>query len=212
MSEIIFRNIKEEDLIELKRLLKEMWKVSVFTREKHHNLFIDAVWETIKARSDYMEAAEIEGKFAGIVCAVIKGCSEEHKKEHEQKAKEIRDNILADADAKEAIAFRDSLKAENLMSSLEKRIPQPNSSELVLFVVNNELRGHGVGKTLIRHWEDACRKANIIAQHLITDTHSDYHYYDHNGFQMIQKDDMIIHGMEKDIPYSVFLYNKTLTK
>ncbi len=55
-------------------------------------------------------------------------------------------------------------------------------SELLLFILSPETRGHGIGKQIISRFFDYCRKNEIKKLILLTDSSCDVSYYDHNGW------------------------------
>ena len=54
--------------------------------------------------------------------------------------------------------------------------------ELILFCVDNNCRGQGIGKTLLNMAYTAYREANVHELYLVTDSICHYQTYDHMGF------------------------------
>lgn len=71
---------------------------------------------------------------------------------------------------------------------------------LTLFAVDEELRGLGVGKSLLKGLLDYLRKHNTKCIYLYTDSTCNYGFYEQNGFERIEQQniEMALHIREMD--------------
>ncbi len=62
-----------------------------------------------------------------------------------------------------------------------------DDAHMHLFFTEEQARGLGIGKQLLVHFEDYCKKNDISSIVLITDTDCNYGFYDHIGFERIKE-------------------------
>lgn len=88
---------------------------------------------------------------------------------------------------------------ERLLRGVQHRF----GAEVALFLVDESIRGHGVGRMLFDHAMDDFRKAGVNRYFLFTDTRCDIGFYDHRGLSRLRGRKAALYG---DAPDTFCLY------
>ena len=79
----------------------------------------------------------------------------------------------------------DHFRATDHQLELRSGVGQSTQAELLLFMVNPAVKGHGVGGALWNALLQGFRANGVHAFYLHTDTSCDYTYYEHHGLQRV---------------------------
>lgn len=204
MDEIIFRKLCNSDIAVVRHMLEEIWEIDKFTAgdSKTANNIISSILYNDLANQNYSEVAVLDGKVVGVLLARIKINKQTHtiwsfkSKYHSFCLKTFR---------KGNDGCSEYLKVDN---SFKKLLAQNTSdSELIFFMVDDNIRGKGIGKSLLSHYMDECRSRNINNLCLVTDTQCNYEYYDKNGFTLECNDIFRLDLPSGSIEHKTFLYS-----
>lgn len=207
MDEVIFRKLCRSDTVAVKHMLEEIWEIDKFTAgdSKTANSIISSILYSDLVNQNYSEVAVLDGKVVGVLLARIKNIGKTHlmwgfkTKYHLFCLKTFRKNKTG---------CMEYLKVDN---SFKKLLAQNTSdSELIFFMVDNNLRGKGVGKTLLSHYLNECRLQGITNLCLVTDTQCNYEYYDRTGFTLEYEDTLELNLPSGSVDHRTFLYSYKL--
>ena len=207
MDEIIFRKLCSSDTAAVKHMLEEIWEIDKFTASdsKTTNRIISSILYSDLANQNYSEVAVLNGKVVGVLLARINDVREPHTlwklktKYHSFCLKTLRKNKTG---------CTEYLKVD---SSFKKLLAQNTSdSELIFFMVDGNLRGKGVGKTLLSNYMNEGRRQGIRDLCLVTDTQCNYEYYNRTGFTLECEDAIRLDLPSGAIDHRTFLYTYKL--
>lgn len=77
---------------------------------------------------------------------------------------------------------------------------------LTLFAVNESCRGFGVGKTLLAGFSEYLKEQNVKRIYLYTDTTCNYGFYEHQGFERLEEQPLLLTKDGQPFKMNVFLY------
>ena len=207
MDEIIFRKLCRSDVAAVKHMLEEIWEIDKFTTgdSKTANNIISSILYSDLANQNHSEVAVLDGEVVGVLLARIKDVGKIHSvwgfkaKYHSFCLKTFRKNKTG---------CLEYLKVDN---SFKKLLAQNTSdSELIFFMVDNNLRGKGVGKALLSHYLSEGRSQGITSLCLVTDTQCNYEYYDRTGFTLECEDAFKLNLPSGSVDHRTFLYSYKL--
>ena len=136
--------------------------------------------------SPVVGAFAADGTLAGVTFIRVAGEApqlDEIEVGEEMKALERR--IDADPEAAKHMAALKSGFSVELDLEREGRANETTMGELELFIVNPDVRGHGVGGRLWRRMQEHFAAWDVPAFYLHTDSDCDVSFYDHKGLDCI---------------------------
>ena len=87
-----------------------------------------------------------------------------------------------------------------------KKNQQPDG-EINFFVVDPKINGKGIGSKLL---DALAKREKGKLLYLFTDSGCTYQFYERRGFERIEEKDMTLVIVEKEIPFTAFLYSKRM--
>lgn len=212
MSTIQFRKLHRSDYAEAKAILSDMYRLPLFAEKPaviQH--LLGYVFHKILMNQNYNEVAIVDGHLGGLLCAQIGPKGQLAKLPH-WLGYRCHALCLAFAPAAERATISEYKKIEASFHDLVGQSAKPFDSELILFVVNPQMRGKGIGKQLLQRYFQACQRAGASEMFLLTDTYCDYSFYDHNGFLREGQDAMLLHILTGEMAHHTFLYSRRVQK
>lgn len=186
--EINTRSFEYEDIRNLIPILLQVWDYDNLSclenREKATELYL----LFCLSHSDYRKVLIVDGSVSGIICVRTKPdyIDEKLHTRYEKFSEEYRKDYELD----EICHYNDVIiEAEKELADNYKG----KKHEIVLLINDNKVRGKGLGKRLINEFCLSDESHTPII--LCSDKDSNYHFYEHLGFRIIDN---------KDIPYSLF--------
>jgi len=189
MSDIIVRDIEENDLPVLKALIAEAfgegWNLGRFAENKGFLSSLLSIYLSMFLEpSTFGKVAEAEGEVVGAVLCSVGGEATTLRR----LLKDIMPNTLALLAAPEAERFdiveHISVSFQTIGKLLEGNVDAYDGS-LEFIAVSAQARGLGIGKTL---WSEACgyfNSKNTESIYLITDSACNIGFYEHSGFSRV---------------------------
>lgn len=207
MDEIFFRELCSSDIIAVKHMLEEIWEIDKFTagNSKTANCIISSILYNDLITQNYSEIAVLDGNVVGVLLARIKDSKNTHII---WTLKSLYYSLCLKVFKKNKAGCMEYLKVEQ---SFKKLLVQNSfDSELIFFMVNDNLRGKGVGKSLLSHYLDKCRSNDVVNLCLVTDTQCNYEYYDRIGFTLECEDAFRLELSSGPAEHKTFLYSYKL--
>ena len=186
--EINTRPFEYEDIRKLIPILLQVWDYDNLSSHENREKATELYLLFCLYHSDYRRVLVVDGSVSGIICArtkpdYIDGTLHSF---YEKVSIEYR----KDKELNEICRYNDVIiEAEKALADNYKGKKQ----KIVLLINDNKVRGKGLGKRLIDEFclTDESHTPTILC----SDKDSNYHFYEHLGFRIIDN---------KDLPYSLF--------
>lgn len=108
---------------------------------------------------------------------------------HHTSTVKLMAGLLASKEGRElAHRLRESARANAKMIKAAKDAGNAYDAEIVLFMVDPDMQGNGIGSHLFNWMLDEFRKAGVKNYFLLTDTTCDFSFYDHKGLNRAQEE------------------------
>jgi len=210
MTDVIIRDLEEKDLPAFRSLIVEAfgegWNFGRFDQSKDSFQALLCVYQSMFLNSStFGKVAVHDGNVIGAILASAKG--EVEKFRHWQK--DLAPNTLTLLTLPEA-ERRDIV--EHLASSfgaigqlLENKLDAYDGS-LEFIAVSKPGQGLGIGKAL---WEEAIayfKSKHVESIYLIADSACNLGFYDHNGFSIAGKKEVVYHYTTGRKKFDLFVY------
>ena len=180
---LIFRFFKMSDTADSAQFVSKEWPVaSILTNKTKTVLFMHSYLELCRLSSSYMEVACISNKVVGLLFGKIEtDCTLKVKIESIFYSIIVLIKIIS---GKYGKLSKPLLFVKNLISTeIKYQQSSPKSDgEIVLFMVNSEYRGQGIGKTLMDRFVAVAKDKRVKRISLYTDTFCNWQFYEKYGF------------------------------
>lgn len=180
-SQAVLRAMRAEDMPRIERIVRRTWSYDDRVSARAAELLgrIDAC--NCLSRRTYMRVADIDGDVAGfIVVNDLRNPRRDMRLQAVQAVSMLR--LLASRDGREGLTmFRRYMATDRRLDNDAREQGRHYDGEIVLFIVNDEYRGYGLGRLL---FDDALRHFREIGVEdffLYTDTDCDFGFYEHRG-------------------------------
>jgi len=179
--DITFRTYTKDDLIRCAELSVDAWPIVSLIAEKENVItFMQAYVELSLTLSNYTEICCDKEKVAGFLLGST-GKTRISKKEKQENRKLLWRFITGKyGRIKRRFRFLfafilSMIKVELLCSRFD--------GEVVLFVVDREYRGQGIGRALLDHFLKYANEEKLKTIYLSTDVESNWNFYEKYGFK-----------------------------
>ena len=205
MQNVIYRNLEKKDYNRIKELINNAFGFSEFIKDNH---LLESILNI------YLQGCLLDSSFSkvavkdDIVIGVILGNAKNDKK-HLRKFS----NILSWISSVVKLAFcskenKKAIKEFSKVSQAYKELIQGKEDDfqgcIQLFIVSEESRGLGVGKTLIKYLSDYMIRMQVNSIYLYTDTRCNYGFYDSQNFKRLNEKEIYFDALPSSL--NVFLY------
>ncbi|MDZ5254043.1 GNAT family N-acetyltransferase [Clostridium sp. LIBA-8841] len=209
MKNVIYRDIKKEDLKEIEELIRDAFGFNNFIHNKELLDMITTLYleETI-AESSFIKVASKDDKVLGVIlCNATKDSTNyNHLFIHlNQENFPTTLPIKNDKDKNETNEF---LKIKDAYYELLKGKESLFDSSINLFIVSKEARGLGIGKTLLSYSLKYMNSVGTSSLYLFTDTRCNYGFYESQGFNRLEEKNVYIKTMESNIKTFLYSYSR----
>ena len=174
------------DLQDVSRVFDEVWPQAapLTGTPMAYELARYFVLEYMRSATASCVAVTADGEFAGVTLARIDGQPLAFP-QTEGMLGDLRQIIDENPIAKMMRSGFDHFRATDHQLELRSGVGQSTQAELLLFMVNPAVKGHGVGGALWNALLQGFRANGVHAFYLHTDTSCDYTYYEHHGLQRV---------------------------
>ncbi|RDY29509.1 GNAT family N-acetyltransferase [Romboutsia weinsteinii] len=211
MEKVIYRELSRNDYSRIKELICEAFGFSDFIKNEK---LLDAILST------YLHGCIMDSSFSRVavknnnVIGIILGSAKNDK----NNLKKLHNNLSFLSACTKLLAS----SKEDKMLIKEFSIIKDTYKEIIsgkedsfqgcvqLFIVSQESRGLGIGKTLVSDLFDYMKSMSVSSLYLYTDTRCNYGFYDNNNFNRINEKEIYFNSIDANL--DVFLYSYTFQK
>lgn len=202
---ITYRSINKKDTKQLVTLISDTWHYEKITSTFCASHLSFAFLYSSLAHSTYTQVALKEGTPVGLIVGRISDVPLQQKVYLLHLYFHLF-LLLFTSEGKQAIqSFRRHSQVNN---ALLKQTYETYDGELVLFAVDQSVRGSGIGSALFNQYLDYLKSVGARTFFLFTDTSCTYTFYEHKGLKRIGALTRRMPFLQKDI--SFFLYRGDL--
>ncbi|QSW21528.1 GNAT family N-acetyltransferase [Clostridium gasigenes] len=205
MDNLTYRELTKKDYERVKELICDAFRFDEFIKDKK---FLDSIL-TIYLHgclldSSFSKVAEKDNKVIGVILGSSKKDKNCFNKSH---------SILLTASAvfKLFISSKENKKLLKEFFKIQdtyKEIIQGKKDSfqgcVELFIVSEESRGLGVGKTLINYLSNYMKSMEVESMYLYTDTRCNYGFYDSQNFKRLNEKEIYFDSIQEKL--NIFLY------
>lgn len=210
MKEVIYRDIKKSDYEAIENLIVKTFNLDkyiedekVLTEIKHSYL------QGCLAERTFCMVAEHEGKVVGVIMSNAK--KEYNVIKHIPAiAKTLHYNLkIARLGRKNNVGVEGYENVHKTYADFIKDRKDEYDGVLTLFLVDESLRGYGIGRKLLNFAEKYYHRYRVKKIYLFTDSSCNTGFYDSHDFKKRDRKDLIMAYEGKKKILNVFLYEKT---
>lgn len=194
MDNIIFEPLSKKYYNDIKKMICYTWHFDKYIPKKLLKIFINTVFYSYLCECNYSQIAVVDNKVAGVILAHTTS-----------RYFNFRYYMLMIFSALKLTLYSEGRKCFKILKNISvcekeiKRSSKINKNQLLLLIVDPNLRNLGIGSALINNLQQKCNK-----YYLITDTLCNYTFYDRKGFQRIKtKSFLYFSGLE-----NMYLYQR----
>lgn len=205
MDNLTYRELTKKDHERVKELICDAFGFGEFTEDKK---FLDSILNI------YLHSCILDSSFSKVavkdnkVIGVILGSANKDKNRL-PKSRSIL--VAASSFFKIMIASKENkklFKAFIKIQDVYKEIIQGKQDSfqgcIQLFIVSEESRGLGVGKTLINYLSNYMQSLEVASMYLYTDTRCNYGFYDSQNFKRLNEREIYFDSIQEKL--KIFLY------
>ncbi|GMR67577.1 MULTISPECIES: GNAT family N-acetyltransferase [Bacillus] len=205
MNTVKYRSLIKEDYEPIKHLIGEAFGFNEFiTDKKFLNSILNIYLHKCILGSSFSKVAEKDNKVIGVILGDSQKDKNRLKSFHNSLsfAYNTLKLFLTNKENKEFLkAF---IKVQKTYKELIEGKEEQFQGCIQLFIVSEESRGLGVGKTLMNDLFEYMTNQKTKSLYLYTDNKCNYAFYDRQNFQRIQEKAVNFGPKEED--FNVFLY------
>ncbi|MED1556178.1 GNAT family N-acetyltransferase [Bacillus paramycoides] len=205
MNTVKYRSLVKEDYESIKHLIGEAFGFNQFITDKN---FLDSLLnfylQSCILGSSFSKVAEKDNKIIGVIL----GDSEKDKK----RLKRFHNTFSFSYNTLKLFMTnkenREFLKSFIKVKKTYKELIQGKEDQfqgcIQLFIVSEESRGLGVGKTLMNHVFQYMTTEDVTSLYLYTDDNCNYGFYDKQNFNRVTEKEITFESIEENL--NIFLY------
>lgn len=200
------RRFYKEDAPALEDVIRKTWKYDAFCSSETAARLAHVYLYSCLANQTFTAVALVDGKPCGIIMAKH---IQKHRCPFSLKLHSLLAivRLLIKREGREICSFYE--KIHNVDQELLDGSGKTYGGELSFFVLNEALRGLGIGKQLYNAALTYMRQENIQSFYLFTDISCNYGFYEHCGMQRRGEIDMVAKLAGQQAPMKFFLYDVT---
>ncbi|NEG70203.1 GNAT family N-acetyltransferase [Bifidobacterium choloepi] len=191
MSEqVAYRTLQRDDYPTLTTLIQNAWHANEDCSDEQAHRIAEADLEYCLARTTTARVATIHDSVIGVILGRIDS-RETRRGSYNKHHRHVGTLLFPLHFSKTGRKLVDRLKAEHeadrRMLEKAKREGAAYDAEIVLFIVDPAYRGQGIGGQLFDWMLGEFKAAGVKNYFLMTDTTSDFAFYDHQGMNLAQQ-------------------------
>ncbi|MEG2354000.1 MAG: GNAT family N-acetyltransferase [Clostridium sp.] len=208
MDKLIYRPLAKEDYPRIKKLIDEAFGFHEAIKDPHFlDLTLNIYLQDCILSSSFSMVAEKSNEVIGIILGEA-----EKDKTHLRKAH----NILSVASTMIKLLLsskknKNALKEFSLITQTYKEIMEGKKDNfqgcVQLFIVSEESRGLGIGKSLVSKLSDYMKTMDVKSLYLYTDTRCNYGFYDSQNFNRIAEKEICFDSNNEKLNIFLYSYN-----
>lgn len=211
MSELLFRTIKKEDCAEVGEILNKAFFLHTYVSDsKTLEAFkLQYVYGCL-CEATYASVCELDGKVVGVIMAKANADYKIGKHLKFMLPTVWQGVKMAYHGRRDKTGIRGFNNLHKIYHEFSAKHKGEFDGSLTLFALNEECRGHGVGKTLLNGALSYLKMYNVSNIYLYTDTTCNYGFYEHMGFERLEEKPLKLTKNGKPFTMDVFLYGYEL--
>jgi len=201
------RRFYKEDAPALEAVIRKTWKYDAFCSSETAARLAHVYLYSCLANQTFTAVAIVDGKPCGIIMA-------KHIQKHHCPFSLNLQSLLAivrlliTREGREIYSFHGKIR--NVDQELLDGSGKTYGGELSFFVLDEAVRGLGIGKQLYAAALTYMRQENIQSFYLLyTDSSCNYGFYEHRGMQRRGETEMVVKLAGQQAPMKFFLYDIT---
>ncbi|WP_433774556.1 GNAT family N-acetyltransferase [Bacillus wiedmannii] len=205
MNTVKYRSIIKEDYESIKHLIGEAFGFNQFVTDKK---FLDSVLnfylQSCILGSSFSKVAEKDNKIIGVILGDSKKDKNRLKRFHNTSsfAYTLLKLFLTNKENKKLI--KEFIKVQKTYKELIQGKEDHFQGCIQLFIVSEESRGLGVGKTLMNSLFQYMRTEDVTSLYLYTDNNCNYGFYDKQNFKRVTEKEIAFESLQENL--NIFLY------
>lgn len=205
MNTVKYRSLVKEDYEPIKHLIGEAFGFNKFITDKNFlNSVLNFYLHSCILGSSFSKVAEKDNKVIGVIL----GDSEKDK----NRLKSVHNNFSFAYNTLKLFMTnkenREFLKSFIKVKKTYKELIQGKEDRfqgcIQLFIVSEESRGLGVGKTLMNYLFEYMKTEDVTSLYLYTDNNCNYRFYDKQNFKRVTEKEIAFESIEENL--NIFLY------
>ncbi|EEK75916.1 GNAT family N-acetyltransferase [Bacillus cereus] len=205
MNTVKYRSLVKEDYEPIKHLIGEAFGFNEFITDKNFlNSVLNFYLHSCILGSSFSKVAEKDNKVIGVIL----GDSEKDK----NRLKSVHNNFSFAYNTLKLFMTnkenREFLKSFIKVKKTYKELIQGKEDRfqgcIQLFIVSEESRGLGVGKTLMNYLFEYMKTEDVTSLYLYTDNNCNYRFYDKQNFKRVTEKEIAFESIEENL--NIFLY------
>ncbi|WP_144572502.1 GNAT family N-acetyltransferase [Bacillus paramycoides] len=205
MNTVKYRSLVKEDYEPIKHLIGEAFGFNQFiTDKKFLNSLLSFYLQSCILGSSFSKVAEKDNKIIGVILGDSEKDKNRLKKFHNTFSFAYNTLKLFMTNKENREFLKAFIKVQKTYKELIKGKEDHFQGCIQLFIVSEESRGLGVGKTLINALFQYMTKEDVTSLYLYTDNACNYGFYDKQNFKRVQE--KAIHFGPKEEDFNIFLY------
>lgn len=160
-------------------------------------------WYLAINRATQIFAAYVDGEFAGVILAEIKG--EEKKQESFHQKIYIKFvNMIQKIFFRGGAGLYENTTKEQLAHYLKFNVPD---GEIIFLAADPDCKVKGIGTALLNALKQK-EKGKLL--YLYTDDACTYQFYEHRGFERAEEKEIVLEMPKGKVPLKCFIYSKRI--
>ncbi|NWK71203.1 GNAT family N-acetyltransferase [Bacillus paramycoides] len=205
MNTVKYRSLVKEDYEPIKHLIGEAFGFNQFiTDKKFLNSLLSFYLQSCILGSSFSKVAEQDNKVIGVILGDSEKDKNRLKKFHNTFSFAYNTLKLFMTNKENREFLKAFIKVQKTYKELIKGKEDHFQGCIQLFIVSEESRGLGVGKTLMNALFQYMTKEDVTSLYLYTDNACNYGFYDKQNFKRVQE--KAIHFGPKEEDFNIFLY------
>lgn len=207
MEKVIYRSLKKEDFEAVGDIICSAFHLQNYVKnEKVLKSFKMSYVYNCLSEATKCIAAEKDGKVEGIIMGKANKAYS-LPKHLTYIAKAVYYNVKMTVSA---LIYRENAKdfkkLHKIYAGFLKETKENFNGVFTLFAVNENLRGLGVGKTLLSLLSDHWKENGTSYVYLFTDTTCNYGFYDSHGFKRLSEKPLTVISNGQPMDMTIFFY------
>ena len=204
---VVIRRFYKEDAPALEDVIRKTWKYDAFCSSDTAARLAHVYLYSCLANQTFTAVAIVDGKPCGIIMAKH---IQKHRCPFSLKLQSLLAivRLLIKREGREICSFYGKIR--NVDQELLDGSGQTYGGELSFFVLDEAVRGLGIGKQLYAAALTYMRQENIQSFYLLyTDSSCNYGFYEHRGMQRRGESEMVVKLAGQQALMKFFLYDVT---
>ena len=209
MDRLVFRDVRNSDLSDIKDIIDDSWDwVDLFESEGSLEATLGLYLNMVLYESSFTKVAVHNGKIVGVIMGYVEG-------------DEPKGRLLMDDSASFALKLMNTTKNDRkaaykylsktrvIYEEMFEEVGIDYDANLVFFVVSEDARGLNIGKLLWLELLEYFKQKEVRSVYLFSDTECNFGFYDHIGFtkKTEREVEFTFGGEPEDFSQTIFLYD-----